>query len=118
MSTAEEARLPAGLAGALKRNGAGAKADAVRAARAATPSERDVKAIDNSPVIVTAWASAEPSSDRAVRNAASSLETPSQSGEAIWIAATMRPPSARAALRWAPPTSQPITTLMSPSPFC
>ena len=74
--------------------------------------------VDEQRFPAAAWASAEPSSDRAVRNASSSLETPSQSGEAIWIAATMRPPSARAALRWAPPTSQPITTLMSPFPFC
>src|SRR5690242_13579263 len=62
--------------------------------------------------MVTACRSAVPTTALASRNDCVSRGSPSRRGEATWTAAVMRPFSARAALRWAPPTSHPITTLM------
>src|SRR6266481_2755654 len=87
-------------------------------ARHSTPSGREENVSASSPVMVTMWRPAAPSSAFARLNASARHSTPLRSGAAIWTAWTMRPDSARAALRCTPPMSHPMTMLMLPRAPC
>src|SRR5215813_219805 len=81
-------------------------------ARHSTPSGREENVSASSPVMVTRWWCAAPSSALAWLNASARRSPPPRSGAASWTALTIRPHSARAALRCTPPMSHPMTMLM------
>src|SRR5215467_7335234 len=81
-------------------------------ARHSTPSGREENVSASSPVMVTRWCCAAPSSALAWLNASARRSTPPRNGAASWTALTIRPHSARAALRCTPPMSHPMTMLM------